>query len=119
MVDAYPPDDDRELGPTAGPEPVVLPLDGVLDLHAFHPRDVPSAAEEYLRACREAGVLRIRLIHGKGTGVQRRRIRSLLARLPWVASFATPDEGGGGWGATEVLLRPLPPERAKEPAGGG
>lgn len=83
-----------------------LPLDGELDLHAFAPRDVPSLVEEYLRACRERGVFAVRIVHGRGKGVQRAVVRRLLASLPAVESFAEAPPESGGWGATLVRLRP-------------
>ncbi len=87
--------------------PVELPLDGELDLHPFRPKDVKDVVISYLEACREKGVLDLRIIHGKGTGTQRRQIQALLARLPEVEGFRTADESSGGWGATWVRLRPL------------
>jgi DNA-nicking Smr family endonuclease len=87
-------------------EPVELPIDGVLDLHAFHPRDVPSLVDEYLHACRARGILEVRVIHGKGKGVQRERVGRLLAAHPLVARFRPAGEEAGGWGATLVQLVP-------------
>jgi DNA-nicking Smr family endonuclease len=83
-----------------------LPIDGTLDLHAFRPADVPSLLEEWLAACRERGILEVRVVHGKGTGALRRRVEALLSRSEAVASFRPADETAGGWGATLATLRP-------------
>jgi DNA-nicking Smr family endonuclease len=88
------------------PEPVVLPLEDVLDLHAFAPQEVHSVIEEYLVECCAAGLLIVRLIHGKGRGVQRESIRALLTRLPYVRAFQDAPPAAGGWGATLVALQP-------------
>ncbi|MBN1274449.1 MAG: Smr/MutS family protein [Candidatus Aminicenantes bacterium] len=82
-----------------------LPIDGILDLHAFHPRDVKDLVPEYLIECRRLGIEHVRIIHGKGTGTLRRIVQGILERHPHVISFKTADLGGGSWGATEVLLR--------------
>jgi DNA-nicking Smr family endonuclease len=87
-------------------EPFALPIDGDLDLHAFAPGDVASVVEEYIRACRERGVLSLRLVHGRGKGVRRAEVRRLLALLPGVRSFREAPPGLGGWGATLVDLIP-------------
>jgi DNA-nicking Smr family endonuclease len=92
------------------PEPpfddaVVLPLEDSIDLHPFQPKDIPSVVEEYLQQCLEAGILAVRLIHGKGKGVQRNIIRSVLENHPAVASFSDAPVEAGGWGATLVILQ--------------
>jgi DNA-nicking Smr family endonuclease len=87
-------------------EPVVLPVTGELDLHAFAPRDIPSVVEEYVRACREKGILHVRLVHGRGQGVQRAEVRRTLRSLPGVASVEDAPPLSGGWGATVVELTP-------------
>jgi DNA-nicking Smr family endonuclease len=88
-------------------EPVRMPIDGVLDLHAFRAEEVKSLVPEYLEECLKRGIYQVRIIHGKGTGALRRTVQSLLRRDPRVMSFKTADLGGGGWGATEVILKKL------------
>ena len=87
-------------------DPVVLPFDGVLDLHTFHPREVKDLVPEYLRECRKRGILQVRIIHGKGTGTLRRIVLSILEKDPQVLRYKTADMGSGGWGSTEVELKP-------------
>jgi DNA-nicking Smr family endonuclease len=87
-------------------EPVEVPLEDSLDLHSFAPADVPSVVEEYVLAARAAGLAEVRLIHGRGRGVQKARVHSLLRRIPGVvAAFEAPSDRGG-WGATVVRLAP-------------
>ena len=88
-------------------EPVVLPVDGVLDLHAFPAEEVKAVVEAYLFECRRRGILDVKIIHGKGTGALRRTVLALLQRLPGVAAFSPAGSGEGGWGATFVVLEPL------------
>ena len=85
-------------------EPVEVPIDGILDLHVFQPREVEDLIPEYIRACRQKGIRQIRIIHGKGKGVLRRIVHSLLERHPLVAGFSL-DSGGSGWGATVAYLK--------------
>ncbi|MGO9614329.1 MAG: Smr/MutS family protein [Dissulfurispiraceae bacterium] len=87
-------------------EPVEYPINGILDLHTFQPSEVKELVLDYLTTCRERGILQVRIIHGKGTGVLKRTVHSLLGRLPEVVSFQTAGEEAGGWGATIVMLRP-------------
>ena len=87
------------------PEPVEIPIDGVLDLHTFAPEDVSSLVEEYIRVCQKKGIHDVRIIHGKGKGVLRRMAHARLERDPRVLEFGL-DPGSSGWGATLVLLRP-------------
>ena len=86
-------------------EPVEIPIEDTLDLHPFQPKEIRDVALEYLREAHERGFRQVRLIHGRGIGVQRERIHSLLRSLEFVESFADADPGGGGWGATVVLLK--------------
>jgi DNA-nicking Smr family endonuclease len=85
-------------------KPVEVPIDGVLDLHTFHPGELPFLIDDYLAACREKGIVSVRIIHGKGTGVQKARVRSLLAKHPMVRGFKDAPAQAGGWGATLVEL---------------
>jgi DNA-nicking Smr family endonuclease len=87
------------------PEPVALPIEDSLDLHTFAPRDVASVVEEYLIEAAARGFREVRLIHGRGIGVQREIVRSVLSRHPLVESFADAPSERGGWGATVVRLR--------------
>ncbi len=93
-----PPDDEV-------PEEVVVPIEDALDLHAFRPRDVRSVVEAYLEAAVAAGLEEVRLIHGRGVGVQREIVRSLLRDHSAVESFGDAPPERGGWGATVVRLR--------------
>lgn len=86
-------------------EPVEYPIDGILDLHQFSPRDVKELVPEYLSACLEKGITQIRIIHGKGTGALRRTVHALLERDQRVISFRLDPSPGSSWGATLVELR--------------
>jgi DNA-nicking Smr family endonuclease len=94
-------DDDFDDG-----EPVELPIDGELDLHAFHPRDVGRLVPDYLTECRRRGILEVRVVHGKGTGAVRRMVHSVLDKMPEVLGYRLGGSGGGEWGATIVTLKP-------------
>ena len=91
---------------TWAPEPVEIPIDGELDLHTFDPSDLGDLLPDYLEACREAGILEVRVVHGKGTGALRRSVHAILARLDYVDRWHTDDAMRGGWGATVVVLQP-------------
>lgn len=84
----------------------MLPVEDALDLHAFAPRDVPAVVRDYLDAALARGFMEVRLIHGRGTGVQRDRVRAVLAEHPDVVAFADAPPARGHWGATIVRLRP-------------
>ena len=84
--------------------PLALPIEPELDLHGFAPRDIPSLVEEYLVACREKGILEVRLVHGRGKGVQRAIVHRVLRSLPNIESFREAPPESGGWGATLVRL---------------
>jgi dsDNA-specific endonuclease/ATPase MutS2 len=85
--------------------PVVLPLEDSIDLHAFSPKDIPSVVEEYIEQCLRAGIYEVRIIHGRGKGIQRRIVRSILEKHPLVASFKDAPPESGGWGSTVAVLR--------------
>jgi DNA-nicking Smr family endonuclease len=91
--------------------PVTVPIEDSLDLHPFAPAEIPSVVESYLEAAAEAGFVEVRIVHGRGKGVQRTRVRTVLARHPLVAELreATPERGGAG--ATVVRLRAKIPPR--------
>ena len=86
-------------------EPVELPVEDALDLHAFSPKDIPSVVESYLEAAAEAGYREVRVIHGRGIGVQKKRVESVLSRSPLVEAYRAAPPERGGWGATLVWLR--------------
>lgn len=84
---------------------VVLPIEDSIDLHHFQPREVREVVDAYLDAAIEAGFREVRLVHGRGRGVQRARVQALLAGDPRVERFFDAPPGRGGWGATVALLR--------------
>jgi DNA-nicking Smr family endonuclease len=84
-------------------EPHRIPIEDALDLHAFDPRDIPSVVEEYIRAAHEAGLREVRLIHGRGKGVQRGIVQAVLEKHPLVAGFHDAPESH--LGATVARLR--------------
>lgn len=87
-------------------EPVEYPIDGVLDLHVFAPGEVGSLVPEYLHACQQEGILRVRIIHGKGKGVLRRRVHAILEELSDVYLYKLAGQDASNWGATIVWLKP-------------
>jgi len=90
----------------AAPEAAEPPLTDQLDLHTFRPRDCADVVAEYLRAALDAGLPRVRIVHGKGTGALRRIVHGVLDRHPAVRGYRLAGETSGGWGATEVELHP-------------
>jgi DNA-nicking Smr family endonuclease len=88
------------------PEPVSLPIEDSLDLHPFAPKDVRPVVEEYLREAAARGFSEVRLIHGRGIGLQRASVQGLLAGHPLVERFFDAPPDRGGWGATVVVLKP-------------
>ena len=92
----------------ADQEPVEFPIDGTLDLHAFHPRDVKALVPDYLEACIEKGILDVRIVHGKGTGTLRETVHAILKRLPYVVEYGLAGGDAGSWGATLVRVKNTP-----------
>jgi DNA-nicking Smr family endonuclease len=86
-------------------EPVKVTIEDCLDLHTFLPRDIPDLLEDYLAECLKAGLYSVRIIHGKGKGVQKRRVQGLLRDNPLVSAFKDAPPEAGGWGATLVELK--------------
>jgi DNA-nicking Smr family endonuclease len=86
-------------------EPVKLPIVDSMALHTFLPRDIPDLLEDYITECLKAGLFSVRIIHGKGKGVQKRRVQGLLRKNPLVISFTDAPPEAGGWGATLVELK--------------
>lgn len=80
------------------------PIDGTLDLHTFRPQEVRDLVPDYLEACRGRGIYEVRIIHGKGQGVLRQLVHSILEKNPHVDSYGTPSDASS-WGATVVVLK--------------
>ena len=93
-------------------EPVRIPIEDVLDLHSVSPRDVAEVVKEYLAQAYQGGLTPLRIIHGRGIGVQRETVRRILAATPFVASFSDAPMEAGGWGATIITLRRPPADNA-------
>jgi len=96
--------DDSEAFDEHGP--IEIPITDVLDLHSFQARDVKDTVEAYLEEAHRLGLTALRIIHGRGIGVQREMVRTILARTPYVSSFSDAPAEAGGWGATVVTLTP-------------
>jgi DNA-nicking Smr family endonuclease len=99
--------DQGDVNPTEDQEAVPLEIDGVLDLHMFPPDQVKDLVRDYLQECLDAGILDLRIIHGKGIGVLRTIVYSILEKHPAVESFGHPNDSGS-WGATVVRLKQRP-----------
>ncbi len=84
---------------------VEYPIDGTLDLHTFHPRDVKQLVPDYIEECLKRNITQLRIVHGKGTGTLRRMVHSILDSHPAVESYRHESGSGGSWGATVVDLR--------------
>jgi dsDNA-specific endonuclease/ATPase MutS2 len=95
------------MPPVDDPDEIVeIPITDTLDLHPFRPNEIRDVAREYLIEAHALGFTQVRLIHGRGIGVQRENIRALLRSLDFVMDFEDADASGGGWGSTVVLLAP-------------
>ena len=95
------------------PEPIRIPITDVFDLHTVPPRDVKEVVEEYLAEAHRMGFTALRIIHGRGIGVQREMVRSILSRTEFVAGYRDAPAEAGGWGATIVtLMQPRPTVRS-------
>ena len=92
--------------PIFSDDPIRIPITDTFDLHTIPPRDVKEAVEAYLEEAHTLGLAALRIIHGRGSGVQREMVRAVLARTAFVASFSDAPAEAGGWGATVVTLRP-------------
>jgi DNA-nicking Smr family endonuclease len=99
------------IADTPQDEPVEYPIDGTLDLHQFSPRETREALEAFIDECLSRKLYALRIIHGKGIGVQREIVRSVLKKHTRVLSFRQEEGSGGGWGATLVDLVPDPSDR--------
>lgn len=102
----------KEVPSEEDDEVAVLEIEDSIDLHGFRPRDILPVVESYLEEAAARGFREVRLIHGKGKGVQRRRVRELLSRHPLVEQFSDAPAHRGGWGATIAWLK-LPPPRSR------
>lgn len=88
-------------------EPIEIPITDVFDLHTFAARDVKGATEAYLEEAHRRGFTALRIIHGRGIGVQREMVRSVLSKTPYVLHYGDAPAEAGGWGATVVTLAAL------------
>jgi dsDNA-specific endonuclease/ATPase MutS2 len=96
---------DETFSEPFGTGPVELPISDVFDLHSIPAKDVKGAVEEYLAESHRLGYQALRIIHGRGIGVQREMVREILARTSFVESYGDAPAEAGGWGATLVTLR--------------
>ena len=100
------------------PELVEIPIEDSIDLHLFRASEIGDVVEGYLEAAAERGFREVRIIHGRGRGVQRDRVQRLLARSPYVERFTDAPADRGGWGATIAWLRPAPTSLPDQGTGG-
>ena len=86
-------------------EPIRIPIEDVLDLHTFRPQDIPDLLDDYFEECIKSNILSVRIIHGKGKGIQKRHVHKILKQHTSVKSFQDAPPEAGGWGATIVELK--------------
>jgi DNA-nicking Smr family endonuclease len=86
---------------------IQIPIEDWIDLHTFSPKEIPYLLEDYLTECQKKGFTEVRIIHGKGKGVQRNIVHSFLKKTPLVESFRDAPLEAGSWGATKVLLKKI------------
>jgi len=89
-------------------EPIIVPIEDVLDLHLFRPAEVPDLLDNYFQECIQANIFAVRVIHGKGKGILKKGVLALLKKHPLVRSFSAAPTEAGGWGATLVTLKQKP-----------
>ncbi len=87
-------------------KPVKMPIEDILDLHTFKPDEVPDLLVDYFSACIDADIYSVRIVHGKGRGILKKRVQGLLKKNPLVESYRNAPLQAGGWGATLVELKP-------------
>ena len=86
-------------------QPVKIPIEDILDLHTFRPKDLPDLLVDYFEACIDEGIYSVRIVHGKGRGILKKRVQGLLKKNSLVKSFQDAPAEAGGWGATLVELK--------------
>ena len=87
-------------------QPVKFPIEDVLDLHTFKPKEIPDLLTDYFTACIDKGIYSVRIVHGRGTGILKKRVHELLKKNRMVETFRNAPLEAGGWGATLVDLKP-------------
>jgi dsDNA-specific endonuclease/ATPase MutS2 len=95
------------MTPNSDLDTVHIPIEDWIDLHTFSPKEILFLLEDYLLECQKRGFKEVRIIHGKGKGVQMKIVHSFLKKSPLVQSFKPAPPETGGWGATIAYLRPL------------
>ena len=86
-------------------QPVKIPIEDVLDLHTFSPKELPDLLVDYFEACIDEGIYSVRIVHGKGRGLLKKRVQELLKKNSMVKAFQDAPPEAGGWGATLVELK--------------